>query len=184
LAKSDGSKDNRTFFDARFVWTEKRRANRLAFILFWSIVMYYFFTVYVVSLGVVNDISMHPTLPEGAYYMVNKYIYRFAHPERGDIVVFRKDRYTSEEYVKRVIALPGETFSVQGGEVYVNGRRLDEPYAAGRSHPDSAPHTIGKDAYFVLGDNRLMSEDSREFGAVPFTNIMGKIKPGEFFPFR
>jgi signal peptidase I len=147
-------------------------------------VMYYFFRGYVVSVAVVNDISMHPTLPEGAYYMVNRYVYRFAHPERGDIVVFRKDPYASEEYVKRVVGLPGETFAIQGGDVYINGRRLDEPYAAGRSYPDSAPQPIGKDAYFVLGDNRPISEDSREFGAVPFTNIVGKIKPGEFFPFR
>jgi signal peptidase I len=166
------------------VSTEKRRANRLAFILFWSILMYYVFHGYIVSVGVVTDISMHPTLPEGAYYMVNKYIYYFLTPERGDIVVFRRNGTTPEEYVKRVIGLPGETFSIQGGEVYINGHRLDEPYAAGRSYPDSAPHVIEKDAYFVLGDNRPISEDSREFGAVPFPDIVGKIKPGEFFPFR
>jgi signal peptidase I len=146
--------------------------------------MYYFFHGHVVSVGVVTDISMHPTLPEGGYYMVNKYIYYFGTPERGDIVVFRRDGATPEEYVKRVIGLPGETIALRGGEVYINGRRLDEPYAAGRSYPDSAPHTVEKDAYFVLGDNRLMSEDSRDFGAVPFPDIVGKIKPGEFFPFR
>jgi signal peptidase I len=146
--------------------------------------MYYFFHGYVVSVGVVSDISMHPTLPEGAYYLVNRYIYYFVSPERGEIVVFRRNGATPEDYVKRVIGLPGETFSIQGGEVYINGRRLDEPYAVGRSHPDSAPQTIGKDAYIVLGDNRPMSEDSRDFGAVPFTDIVGKIKRDEFFPFR
>jgi signal peptidase I len=125
---------------------------------------------------------MHPTLPEGAYYMVNKYIYYFVSPKRGDIVVFRRDGPASQEYVKRVIGLPGETLAIQGGDVYVNGRRLDEPYAFGRSHPDVGLHTIEKDVYFVLGDNRPMSEDSREFGAVPLTDIMGKIKPDEFFP--
>ncbi|MCI0484599.1 MAG: signal peptidase I [candidate division NC10 bacterium] len=184
MAKSDGPGDNRTFFDSRFVWTEKRRVNRLAFILFWSILMYSFFHGCVVSVGIVSDISMHPTLPEGAYYLVNKYIYYFVSPERGDIVVFRRDGPASQEYVKRVIGLPGETVAIQGGEVYVNGRRLDEPYAFGRSHPDIGLHTIEKDVYFVLGDNRPMSEDSREFGGVPLRDIMGKIKPDEFFPFR
>jgi signal peptidase I len=156
----------------------------LAFILFWSILMFYFFQAHVVSLGVVADISMYPTLPEGGYVVVNRYIYYFVAPERGEIVVFRRNGDASEEYVKRVIGLPGETLEIKDGQVYVDGRRLVEPYATGASDPDVPPHVIPKDAYFVVGDNRPMSEDSRAYGAVPLKDIRGKIRPEVLFPLR
>jgi signal peptidase I len=184
VAKSNPQGENRTFFDSRFIWMEKRRVNRLAFLLLWSILMYFFFQAYVLSVGIVNDISMHPTMPEGGYYLVNKYIYHFVHPERGDIVVFRRNPYGSEEYVKRVIGLPGEALQIKSGRIYINGRRLVEPYAAGDTYPDFGPHVVGDDSYFVLGDNRPMSEDSRHFGAVSGKDIRGKINPTELFPFR
>lgn len=75
----------RAFFDSRFVKTEHRRAYRLAFILFWSILMYFLVQRYVVSAGVVTDISMQPSLPEGSYYLLNKYLYVFGLPERGHL---------------------------------------------------------------------------------------------------
>ncbi|MFQ5847429.1 MAG: signal peptidase I [Candidatus Methylomirabilales bacterium] len=183
MARSDGVKRKRAFFDWHLVWTEKRRANRLAFILFWSILMAYFCKVYVVSVGIVHDISMQKTLPEGGYYLVNKYIYHFVPPERGDIIVLREDGHGSEEYVKRVIGLPGETLAIRFGHVYINGRRLVEPYAVGPTYPDLGPYRIQKDTFFVLGDNRAVSQDSRFFGAVARRNIDGKVKPGELFPF-
>jgi signal peptidase I len=163
---------------------ERRRANRLAFILFWSVLMYFFFKACVVSVGIVNDISMHPTMPEGGYYLINRYIYYFVPPERGDIVVLRGSNYGPDEIVKRVIGLPGEAVTIRSGQVYVNGRRLDEPYAVGATYPDLGPNPIGKDAYFVLGDNRLVSDDSRHFGAVALKDIRGKIQANVLFPFR
>ncbi len=184
MAKSDASRDRRRFLNWRFVWTEKRRVNRLAFLLSWSILMYFFIKAYVVSLGVVVDISMVPTLPEGGYYLVNKYIYHFTLPERGEIVVLRANADAPQEYVKRVIALAGETITIKSGRVYIDGRRLVEPYAVGPTFPDFGPYRIENDAYFVLGDNRRVSEDSRHFGPVPLKNIKGKIKPNELFPFR
>lgn len=183
MAKTPARK-RRTFFDWRFIRTEDRRVYRLAFILFWSILMYLFFQRYVVSAGIVTDTSMLQTLPEGGYYLVNKYIYHFARPERGDIVVLRRDRYASEQFVKRVIGLPGETLLIRSGDVYINGHRLTEPYAMGGTYPDLGPSPIEKDAYFVLGDNRSVSEDSRHYGAVPLHNIEGKIRPDRLFPFR
>jgi len=174
--------ERRTFFDPRFVRGEKRRSYRLAFILFWSIIMYFFFSQYVISFGVVRETSMLPTLPEGGTYLVNKYIYYFTRPQRGDIVVLRRGAHTSE-LVKRVIGLEGETVLIRGGHVYIDGRRLEEPYVPGGTYPDFGPRRIEKDAYFILGDNREESEDSRHFGPVPFRNIEGKIKPGVFFPF-
>ncbi|MFQ5882404.1 MAG: signal peptidase I [Candidatus Methylomirabilales bacterium] len=174
----------RIFFDWRFVMTENRRAYRLAFILFWSILMYLFFKTYVVSVGVVTDKSMLPMLQEGSYFLVNKYIYHLARPKRGDIVVFRRGPYASRQYVKRIIGLEGETLLIRSGHVYLNGRRLTEPYAVGGTYPALGPYTIRKDTYFVLGDNRIVSEDSRHFGGVPLKNIEGKIKPGALFPSR
>lgn len=184
MRQSGVTGDRRRFFNWRFLWTERRRANRLAFILFWSILMYLFVRTFVMSVGVVDDISMLPTLPEGGYYLVNKYIYYFAPPERGDIVVLRGSESGPEELVKRVIGLPGETISIRSDHVYINGRSLDEPYAAGGTYPDLGPKRIAEDAYFVLGDNRPVSNDSRHFGAVPWENIRGKIAPKEVFPFR
>ena len=179
---SERKKERRTFFDPRFVRGEQRRSYRLAFILFWSILMYFFFSHYVISIGIVRETSMVPTLPEGGTYLVNKYVYYFTRPQREDIVVLRRDAHTSE-LVKRVIGLEGETVVVRGGHVYINGRRLEEPYALGDTYPDFGPHGIEKDTYFILGDNREESEDSRHFGPVPFRNIEGKIKPGMLFPF-
>ncbi len=184
MAQLEPTGNRRNFFNWRFLWAERRRANRLAFILLWSIVMYFFMKAYVVSVGIVDNISMHPTLPEGGYHLVNRYIYHFVHPERGDIVVVRGSEYGPEEIVKRVIGLPSETVAIRSGHVYINGRRLAEPYAVGATLPTLGPMPVGKDTYFVLGDNRLVSMDSRHFGTVPFKNIRGKIKPGFLFPFR
>lgn len=180
------SRKERAFFDWRYnrVKYERRREYRLAFILFWSILLGYLFKTFVVTVGVVNDTSMHPALGEGGYYLVNKYIYHFVRPQRGEIVVFRSGQYDKEEQVKRIIGLPGETLQVTSGEVYINGRRLDEPYAVGATHPDFGPTTVGEHSYFVLGDTRWVREDSRDVGAVPLKNIVGKVKPGEFFPLR
>lgn len=181
---NDQGRKRRAFFDRRFVNTEHRRSYRLAFILFWSILMYLLVQRYVVSAGVVTDISMLPTLPEGNYYLVNKYTYLFSPPERGDIVVLRRDRFASEQYVKRVIGLPGERLLIKSGAVYINGRPLKEPYALGPTFPDLGPLTIEKETYFVMGDNREVSEDSRHYGLVPFSQIEGKIKADRLFPFR
>ena len=174
----------RAFFDWRFVKSELRRSYRLAFILFWSILMYFLVQRYVVSAGVITETSMLPTLPEGNYYLVNRYIYLFAPPERGDIVVLRRDRFASEQYVKRVIGLPGERLQIKSGAVYINGRRLEERYAHDPTYPDLEAQTIEQETYFVLGDNRPVSEDSRHYGPVPFSQIEGKIGPDRLFPFR
>src|SRR3972149_445251 len=134
MEKRQGWK-RRAFFDWRYVRSELRRSYRLAFILFWSILMYFLVQRYVVSAGVISETSMLPPLPEGDYYLVNKYIYLFAPAERGDIVVLRRDRFASEQYVKRVIGLPGESLQIRSGAVYINGRRLEEPYAHDPTSP-------------------------------------------------
>lgn len=173
----------RAWFDRRFVKEESRRVYRLAFLLFWSLLLYFFCQRYVVSMGIVTDRSMLPTLVEGNYVLVNKYVYHLRRPRRGDIVVIRPRVLNSEEYVKRVIGLPGETLFIRSGGVYINGRRLAEPYVMSPTLPDAGPYTLGTEQYFVLGDNRLQSEDSRSFGPVELKDLEGQVTPGRLFPF-
>lgn len=168
-------------FDWHFVPEESRRAYRLACILFWSLLLYFVCQRHVVSLGVVTERSMLPTLSDGSYFLVNKYIYHFVRPARGEIIVLRSKTY--EEYVKRVIALEGETLLMTGGDVYVNGRKLWEPYVEGRTFPEVGPIRVEKGSYFVMGDNREESFDSRAFGSVLLKDIEGKITPGQLFSF-
>ena len=95
----------RVLFDWRFVSLESRRSYRMACMLFWSVLLYFAFQRYVIILGVISDRSMLPTLAEGQYFLVNKYIYHLSHPKRGDIIVLHWWVSPAEEYVKRVIGL-------------------------------------------------------------------------------
>ena len=174
----------RTLFDRRYIREESRRAYRMACILFWSILMYFFCERYVVSLGIVAERSMLPLLADGEYVLVNKYIYYFIPPQRGDIIVLRPDSFTAERYVKRIIALGGDMLRIESGRVYINGQLLREPYVLGWTFPDCGPYRIPVGSYFVMGDNREQSEDSRWFGSVALREIEGKIKPGQLFAFR
>lgn len=181
--RTDGKE---AFFDWRYVrgLREPRRHYRMAFLLFWSILVGYFVHANVVSVGLVIDKSMHPSLGKEGYYLVNRYVYRFAVPERGDIVVFKRTADARVLDAKRVIGLPGETVLIKSGDVYIDGRRLEEPYAIGKTHPDLGPYTVADGTYYVLGDNRWVREDSREFGPLPRRKIAGKITPGRLFAFR
>lgn len=179
IAGGAGNEKIRAFFTLR----EDRRQHRLAFILFWSILMYYLVQGYVVSAGLIVDKAMHPSVPDGGYYLVNKYIYHFASPDRGDIVVFKRTRDATKLDAKRIIGLPGETVLIKSGDVYVDGHRLNEPYAVGRTYPDRDPYTVAEGTYYVLADNRMVIEDSRYFGPIPLKKIEGKMNPGEIFPF-
>jgi len=146
--------------------------------------MYHLVHQHVIGVGIVTDISMRPTLEEGNTYLVNKYLYRFRRPSRGDIVVLRKTTYLDEQYVKRVVGLEGEVLAVRNGRVFINGRVIEEPYAVGVTLPPMAPYPIPLGDYFLLGDNRLTSQDSRHFGTVSIRNIEGLIRPGTLFPFH
>jgi len=132
-----------------------------------------------VSLGfrnfrVIGD-SMMPNFHEGQYLVVNKLAYRLHPPQRGDVIVFRPPTNPKKDYIKRIIGLPGETVEVREGYVYVDGRRLEEPYI-GQINPHSSwgPSVVGQDEYFVLGDSRSNSSDSRSWGMLPGSNVIGK----------
>ncbi|MGB8060923.1 MAG: signal peptidase I [Candidatus Sulfotelmatobacter sp.] len=124
----------------------------------------------------VEGTSMMPSLEDQERIFVNKFVYRLEPIERGDIVVFRYPRDPSKSYIKRVIGMAGDRIRIDGGQVYVNGQALDESYVPpeytdSRSYPENVvpPHS-----YFVLGDHRSMSNDSRDFGSVNQSFIYGK----------
>jgi len=119
--------------------------------------------------------SMEPTLHAGQYLIVNKAVYRWLHPpERGDIIVFEYPRSPDRDFIKRVIGLPGEEVEIRDGIVYINGRALNEPYISSPSTRSFGPQVVGPDEYFVLGDNRPNSSDSRSWGMLPRKYIVGK----------
>jgi signal peptidase I len=119
--------------------------------------------------------SMEPNFHEGQRIVVNKAVYYFGDPERGDVIIFRPPTNISsnEDFIKRVIGLPGETVEIKDHAVYVNGVKLEEPYAEPPAYTMSAV-TIPKDKYFVLGDNRNNSNDSHNGWYVDRKDVRGK----------
>jgi len=124
----------------------------------------------------VEGTSMMPSLEDQERIFVNKFVYRLEPIERGDIVVFRYPRDPSKSYIKRVTAIAADHIRTDTGQVYVNDKALDEQYvpseyADARSYPDTV---VPDNSYFVLGDHRSMSNDSRDFGCVNQGFIYGK----------
>ena len=117
---------------------------------------------------------MVPTLNVNDRLFVNKFIYRFKTPERGDIVVF-KSITDDKDYVKRCVGLPGETIEIKKGNVYINGKLFFIPgVKIIRDYDYRDPVTVPENSYYVLGDNRSKSADSRYWGFVPEKNLLGK----------
>ena len=120
--------------------------------------------------------SMIPTLEIGDRVLVNKFIYRFTEPERGDIVVFRSVDNPDEDLIKRVVGVPGDEIAVRRGRLILNGEPQKEPYT-NKNFPDRsfyARTTVPEGHVFVMGDNRGNSADSRVFGPLPKKNIEGE----------
>ena len=121
----------------------------------------------------VDGFSMEPTLHSGEYVIVNKVTYYLDDPERGDIVVFHFPRQPDQEYIKRIIGLPGDQVRIDDSFVYVNDRMLDEPYINADPAYDGS-WTVPDGQFFVLGDNRNNSSDSHNWGFVPVELVIGK----------
>ena len=123
----------------------------------------------------VEGVSMQPGLQDNEYVLVNKIAYLFHAPERGDVIVFHFPLDTNKDFIKRVIALPGDTVIYDSTTVRVNGVVLKEPYVSQSANPPPPhPWKIPANSYFVMGDNRPASDDSRDWGFVPRDDIVGK----------
>ncbi|MGB7069422.1 MAG: signal peptidase I [Pyrinomonadaceae bacterium] len=162
------------------LWTESLRLLRDVFLI---VVVFILFGVFVVQPVVVEGTSMLPHLHDGERLLVNKLVYyqfesfSWGHLERGDIVVFWYPKEPDKSYVKRIIGLPGELVEVRNGKVLIDGQPLNEDYLDAehnQSVPSFAPRTVEAHHYFVMGDNRDNSSDSRYWGLVPEKYIYGK----------
>ena len=144
--------------------------------LFVSLVVSLFIILFLYQPVRVEGTSMLPRLEDQDRLFINKFAYRFEDIHRSDVVVFYYPHDRSKSYIKRVIALPGDTLSVDHGTVSVNGTVLNEPYVPERYQDDRSlpPRVIPNGEYFVMGDHRSISSDSRDFGPVPRDLIYGR----------
>ena len=130
--------------------------------------------------NMIKGASMETNFFDGDYILTEKVMYRFREPKRGEVVVFQSPSRPDVDYIKRIIGLPGETISLTDGIIYINGLPLEEKYqptvetAAGRFLTEGKEFTVPEGTYFVMGDNRTHSSDSREFGTVALEDIRGR----------
>ena len=124
----------------------------------------------------VEGTSMAPLLSDQERIFINKFVYRFEPIQRGDVVVFWYPLDHTKSFIKRVVGLPGEIVEIRQGALYVNAKVIPEPYVPPQyeDNSDYGPYTVEKDHFFVLGDHRISSNDSRVFGAVPSQFIYGR----------
>jgi signal peptidase I len=154
--------------------------RELAEVVVLAVILYWIISVAVQAVHV-EGLSMWATLDDNDYLIANKFDYHFHNPERGDIIILRPPTDNSKDFIKRVIALPGERILIRAGVVYINGHRLDEPYLpeAWISYTEwpsnnSNGQVMGPNQYFVMGDNRNRSQDSRIFGPITRDRIDGR----------
>jgi len=141
-----------------------------------AVVFCFFLITFVAQAFRVQGPSMMPVLEDGERIVVNKLIYRFWHIHRGDVVVFWYPHDPSVSYIKRVVALPGDLVELRQGQLFVNDKLVAEPYLKREFMDDSTvpPMRVKSGFYYVLGDHRNMSNDSRAWGEVPEKYIYGK----------
>ncbi|MBI4036800.1 signal peptidase I [Candidatus Daviesbacteria bacterium] len=129
----------------------------------------------------VSGTSMTPNFHDGDYIITNKLTTRFGKPTRGEVIILQNPRNTSQDFIKRIVGLPGEKIRVENGKVYINDVPLDEPYLPPNTYTQSGAFlaegeeiTVPDNQYFVMGDNRGGSSDSREWGPVTYQLIIGQ----------
>ncbi|MFW5788265.1 MAG: signal peptidase I [Halanaerobiales bacterium] len=140
-------------------------------------ILAFFIITFVAQSFVVDGRSMEPTLENGDRLFVNKFIYRFEEPQRGDVIVFNPQGSSRGKYIKRVIGLPGEKISIRDGKTFIDGEPISEDYLDEEMYGNFGPEEIPEGHYFVMGDNRNHSADSRipdRVGFVDKESIDGK----------
>jgi signal peptidase I len=142
-----------------------------------------FFFVYLLIMRPhkIKGASMHPNFPDGEYLLTQKVSYYLSPPERGDVIVFKPPISEDDEFIKRIVALPGETVKVENGRVYINGILLKESYLDEKLYTTSSSflhegeeYIIPQGQWIVMGDNRPHSSDSRSWGPITKKEITGK----------
>lgn len=118
--------------------------------------------------------SMQPNFYEGEFILVNKLAFKLGEPTRGEVIVFHNPGNIEEDYIKRVIGLPGDVVEIRDQTVYINGQELAEPYATNPFRDNYGPETVPTNHLFVMGDNRGNSSDSRRIGPIPEDLIVGQ----------
>lgn len=137
--------------------------------------------LFIMSPQEINGASMEPNFHNGEYILTNKIEYKLHDPKRGDVVIFKSPRNKDIDYIKRIIGEPGDRIMLKGGSYYINGTKLDELYltpgtyiGAGNFLREGSEIIVPEGRYFVSGDNRGHSSDSREFGPIPKEDFIGK----------
>lgn len=150
-------------------------------VVVFAIAIFLFIYLLVLQPHKIKGDSMQPNYPDGEFLLTDKVTYRFNQPKRGDVIVFEAPIAPGEEYIKRIIGLPGNTVSVKGGKVYINNQELNESYlkdtlytSGGTFLADGQSITVPNNEYFVLGDNRPASSDSRTWGYITKQEITGR----------
>jgi len=157
--------------------TKKRKKSMLRELLETVIsagIIAFIIITFIGQVTVVRGASMEPTLHDRERLIANKISYRFELPERNEIIIFRPPIGIKRNYIKRIIGIPGDKIEIVDGKIYVNDQALEEPYVKYRSYENIPPTIIPADSFFVLGDNRPNSSDSRYWGFVPRKNVVGK----------
>jgi signal peptidase I len=150
-------------------------------VVVFAIAIFLFIYLLVLQPHKIKGDSMQPNFPDGEFLLTDKITYRFGEPKRGDVVVFQAPVAEGEEYIKRIIGLPGDRVSVKEGKVYINGAQLQENYLKstlftpiGAFLAEGEEYVVPTGSYFVMGDNRPASSDSRSWGPVAKQKITGR----------
>jgi len=138
--------------------------------------------LFVMAPNQVKGASMEPTFRSGEYILTSKITFKFRSPKYGDIVVFKSPRNPDIDYIKRIIALPGDTVLIKDGNVIINNTQIKETYISAQTNlweggfvKNGVPFVVPENYVFVMGDNRPRSSDSREFGPIPVESIIGQV---------
>lgn len=141
-----------------------------------TVILAFVIRLFVIQPFIVEGSSMEPSFHDRQYIIIDKISYKLRQPKRGEVIVLHPPSAPDQNYIKRIVGLPGETVTVKNGDVTINGAPLTETYTLNEMVASSqvVNMTLETDQYFVLGDNRAHSSDSREFGALKKENIEGR----------